>query len=87
MEAGVLGIFMISACAVTVLLFHPDSPAMHLVPGTTLQRLLMGLSMGLTAVGIIKCPWGKSSGSHFNPAITLTFLRLGKIHTADASST
>lgn len=40
--------------------------------------------MGSTAVGIITSSWGKRSGAHFNPAVTLTFLRLGKIDPSDA---
>src|SRR5262249_632214 len=39
---------------------------------------------GLTAVGIIYSPWGKRSGAHMNPAVTITFLRLGKTHAWDA---
>jgi glycerol uptake facilitator-like aquaporin len=39
----------------------------------------MGLAMGLTAIGIVMSPWGKQSGGHFNPAITLTYYRLGKV--------
>ena len=35
--------------------------------------------MGATAVFIIRSPMGKRSGAHFNPAITLTYFRLGKI--------
>jgi aquaporin Z len=84
MEAGELGIFMVSACLFTVLLYSPESPAVHWLPGSTLRRLLMGMSMGLTAIGIIKSSWGKHSGAHFNPAITLTFWRLGKISGRDA---
>src|SRR3984957_11747965 len=38
----------------------------------------------LTAVLIIHSPMGKRSGAHFNPAITLTYLRLGKIGLWDA---
>jgi aquaporin Z len=49
-----------------------------------LARALMGLAMGLTAIAIIKSPWGKRSGAQFNPAITLIFLRLGKIGPTDA---
>jgi len=39
----------------------------------------MGLWMGVTMVAIVMTPWGKQSGGHFNPAITLTFYRLGKV--------
>ena len=40
--------------------------------------------MGTTAVGIIHSPMGKHTGAHFNPAITLTYLGLGKIGVYDA---
>ena len=40
--------------------------------------------MGLTAMALIYSPWGKRSGAHMNPAVTLTFLRLGKIARWDA---
>jgi aquaporin Z len=44
----------------------------------------MGMAMGITAVFIIRCPMGQRSGAHFNPAITLSFFRLGKIAGRDA---
>jgi len=84
MEAALLGIFMISACAFTVLLEYPASPVRLAIPNGDLRRLLIGLAMGSTAVLLIYCPWGKQSGAHFNPATTLTFLRLGKVPARDA---
>jgi aquaporin Z len=45
----------------------------------------MGLAMGLTAISIVYSPWGKRSGAHFNPSVTLTFWRLGKIEKWDAA--
>lgn len=84
MEAAALGTFMISACAFGVLLDHPDSPVRQLIPDAFLRRVLTGMAMGLTAIGIIYSPWGKQSGAHMNPAITLTFFRLGKMRGWDA---
>lgn len=49
-----------------------------------MRRLVVGLAMGITAVAIIYSPWGKQSGAHINPAVTLSFLRLGKIREWDA---
>ncbi|HUV68238.1 MAG TPA: aquaporin [Terracidiphilus sp.] len=83
-EGVELAIFMISACFFSVWLFDPAFPALHLLPSSALRRLLMGISMGATAVFIIRSPIGKRSGAHFNPAITLTYFRLGKIGKWDA---
>jgi aquaporin Z len=86
LDEGVeLAIFMISACFFTVWLFNPAWPILHLLSSSALRRLLMGVSMGATAVLIIRSPMGKRSGAHFNPAITLTYFRLGKIDKWDAS--
>src|SRR5215831_3063972 len=85
MEATELGIFMISACAFTVLLFHPASPVTKVISDGILRRLLMGIAMGSTAIAIIFSPLGKRSGGHFNPSVTLTFFRLGKIEAWDAA--
>lgn len=85
MEASELGIFMISACAFGVLLFHPASPVSQSINNEVLKRVLMGVAMGSTAVAIIFSPIGKRSGAHFNPAVTLTYLRLGKVAPWDAA--
>ena len=41
--------------------------------------------MGSTAIAIIFSPLGKRSGAHFNPSVTWTFFRLGKIEAWDAA--
>ncbi len=84
MEAAELGIFMVSACAFGALLEYPGSPVHQALPDPSLRRVLMGAAMGLTAVSIIYSPFGKRSGAHFNPSVTLTFWRLGKVAGADA---
>jgi len=85
MEAAALGVFMISACVFSVLLEHPSSPLHQALEDSALvRRALIGLAMGLTAVGIISSPWGQRSGAHMNPSVTFTFLALGKVAPWDA---
>jgi len=84
MEAALLGVFMVSACVFGALYEFPQSPVHQAIHSSFLRRLLMGLSMGATAIAIIYSPWGKQSGAHINPSVTATFLRLGKIRFWDA---
>src|SRR3989449_6241021 len=84
MEAGLLGAFMVSACLFGALYGFPGSPVRQAVPSPFLRQLLGGLSMGLTAIAIFYSPWGKQSGAHINPSVTVTFFRLGKIRFWDA---
>src|SRR6266498_768568 len=53
------------------------------ISGALVRRAFMGLAMGSTAVAIIYSPWGQRSGAHMNPAVTLTFFRLGKVARPD----
>jgi aquaporin Z len=83
-EAAGLGIFMIVACLATALLELPASPVRQALADPVLRRALVGSAMGLTAIALTYSPWGKQSGAHFNPTLTLTFFRLGKVAPADA---
>jgi aquaporin Z len=84
-EALSLGLFMVSAGAFATLLEAPQYGLRQLMPSDALRRVLAGVAMGLTAIGLIYSPWGKRSGAHMNPAVTLAFWRLGKIRSADAT--
>jgi len=83
-EAAGLGTFMISACVFTVLLMHPTSPVALWIVDPLWKRAVIGTAMGLTAIALIYSPWGKQSGAHFNPSVTIAFFRLGKIAPEDA---
>jgi aquaporin Z len=85
MEAAGLGLFMLSACVFTALLYYPGSLIGRSLESQIIRRVLMGLAMALTAVAIIYSPWGRRSGAHLNPAVTLTFWRLGKVAGWDAA--
>ena len=75
-ETAALGIFMLSACFFGVLLRD--------VPGQFAQRLAGGIAMGITAVALICSPFGRRSGAHMNPAVTLAFWSLGRVAGWDA---
>jgi aquaporin Z len=84
MEGVCLGLFMLSASVCTMILEYPGSIVHQILPDNFIRLVIMGVSMGLTAVLIIYSPMGKLSGAHMNPAVTLTYYWLGKIKRDDA---
>src|SRR5207249_4043688 len=52
-EAAELGLFMISASLFTMLLWHPSSPVLNLIPDPFVRRMLTGIAMGGTAIAFI----------------------------------
>ena len=83
-EAAGLGIFMVSAGVFGTILRSPRYPVHALLGDAFTSRAVMGLVMGITAILIVYSPWGKQSGAHLNPAVTLSFFRLGKVQSIDA---
>jgi len=83
-EALGLGIFMLSACFFSAMLFSIKSDWYQSINSDWARNVLMGLLMGGTALIIFYSPFTAQSGSQINPAVTLTFLRLGKMCQWDA---
>ena len=83
-EAWALGTFMISAGLVASALEYPGSPLHALLPQPGVRRTVAGVAMGLTAIALIYSPWGKRSGAHMNPSVTMAFWTLGRVHAWDA---
>ena len=84
MEAAEVALYLFLTCVFASLLLYPASPVRHFVGSAVALRALMGLAIGATVIAIVVSPWGKRSGGHFNPALTLAFYRLGKMGLADA---
>ncbi len=83
-EAWGLGLFMVSAALFVIFIDHPDLPIRAAIPSDFIRRILIGTAMGLTAIGIIYSKWGKISGAHINPAVTLAQYQLDRISGQDA---
>jgi aquaporin Z len=84
-EAALLAAFMLVACVLGVVLGHPASAAVRAIPDPFARRALFGLAMGTAAICIVYSPAGRRSGAHLNPALTLAYLRLGKLRPMDAA--
>lgn len=84
-EAVGTAFLVLSICVGHIVLWLPASPAAQwLADMPLLQRLLMGAWMAVTVIILVYCHLGKRSGAHYNPAVTLTFFRLGKVRVVDA---
>jgi len=76
---------MVSAAVWATLLQHPASPLSGWLTDAVSRRVVMGVAMGSTAVALIQSPLGARTGAHMNPAVTLAFLRVGKLGRRDAA--
>jgi aquaporin Z len=83
-EATGVAVIMLALAGSAILLIHPESPLMYQFESLPLRRLLMGLAMACVGIALVYSPWGKQSGAHFNPAVTLAFYHLRRVHWADA---
>ena len=84
MEGAQIGVLMITAAGLSVLLQYSGSPVNRAIDSALARRGVLALALGATVVALIYSPMGRRSGAHFNPAVTLTFLRLGKVDPWDA---
>lgn len=85
MEAAELGALMFSICLFGSMLYSTASPLHTVALSLSVKALLMGIAVAATTFLIIRSPFGRRSGAHFNPAITLTYWWLGRIHGRDAA--
>ncbi|MBA3497395.1 MAG: aquaporin [Gemmatimonadales bacterium] len=84
MEGAQLGIFMAVALYLALALDHPRSRLHQAIASPLLRRFLFGLGIGITVIILIYSSWGRQSGAHFNPAVTLALLHLARIQPWDA---
>jgi aquaporin Z len=85
-EAAGAGLILFAACVYATVLWHPASPLRAVLSSDALRRAVMGVAMGTTVAAFTYSPFGRRSGAHLNPAVTLAFLRLGRVPPADAAA-
>jgi aquaporin Z len=83
-EFSLLGVFMLSVGFLATVFESPRSLLYLHIPSPGLRIILLAASVSIALSLLIQSPWGKRSGAHMNPAITIAFLRLEKIHPWDA---
>ncbi|MCX8666886.1 aquaporin [Acetobacteraceae bacterium B3987] len=85
MEAIATAIMLIIGISTTTILASDKSPvAALLMPHPIIRSILIGLFFGLAGTIATLSPFGKVSGAHLNPSVTLAFFLTKKIRWPDA---
>lgn len=85
MEGAEVALLMAGLCLGGTLVEFPSSPVRQAIDDPLYRRFLVALLVGITILAIVHSPLGKRTGAHFNPAVTIGFLRLGRIRPWDAA--
>ena len=78
MEAAELGIFMVSACLFTILLYHPASPAVRAIPPEIHPSRADGAGHGADSGGHRLFALGQTVGSAHEPRLHVDVLSAGQ---------
>src|ERR1700754_1699226 len=74
-------LFMLCICLSGTLVYSNASPLSNF-PASA-KAFLMGTFVACGTLLIIRSSFGRRTGAHFNPALTLTYFVLGRVHHLD----
>ena len=81
MEGTGLACLTLSIAIFGTVLYSSDSPLNYFLTSQEVRSVLMGIALAATTFLIIRSPFGRRSGAHFNPAINVN-LSLAPTNTA-----
>lgn len=84
MEAAELATLMLCICGAATLLYSRNSPVANAGLSWITKSALMGFLVASATLIIMRSPFGRRSGAHFNPALTVAYFALRRIHRWDA---
>jgi aquaporin Z len=84
MEAAELAVLMFCICLTGALLYGVESPLRNLPLSLPAKAAVMGVIVATTTFLLIRSSFGRRTGAHLNPALTLAYVWLGRIHRWDA---
>ena len=85
MEVLQLGVLMLCICLAGALTYGVESPLRRFPLPLIARSFLMGVLVATGTYFIIRSPYGRRTGAHLNPAITVSYFWLGRIHRWDAA--
>lgn len=83
-EAAELAALMLCICGAGTLFYGRNSPLANVGLSWIARSALMGVMVASATFLIIRSPFGRRSGAHFNPAPTAAYFWLRRIHRWDA---
>lgn len=83
--AELIGTLFLVFCVVGIVafMFGHGSPFLRIIPSPIVRLFVIGLALGGASWLVAVTPPGRLSGAHINPAVSLGFWALGKMHGRD----
>ena len=84
MESAQIGALMFCICFSATLLYASESPLRALAIRASVKPFIMGTAVALCTFLITRSRFGRRTGAHLNPSLTVTYFLFRRVHRWDA---